>query len=109
MRLPLLRIAFTGPSMLPTLRPGDQLLVRRDALVRVGDVVAARRPDRPFLVVVKRVERVTADGRWWLAGDNAAASDDSRVFGPVHSEDLLGRVVWRYWPPLRRRPIRRNR
>lgn len=102
MRLPWLRIGFTGPSMLPTLRPGDQLLVRRRARVRVGDVVAARRPDRPSLVIVKRVSRATEDGGWWLTGDNASASDDSRVFGAVHEEHLLGRVVWRYWPPLRR-------
>jgi nickel-type superoxide dismutase maturation protease len=101
MRFPWLRIGFTGPSMLPTLRPGDHLLVRRNAPVRVGDIVAARRPDRRLLVVVKRVERVTDDGRWWLRGDNAAASDDSRVFGPVGLHDLVGRVVWRYWPPVR--------
>lgn len=102
MRSPWLRVAFTGPSMLPTLRPGDQLLVRRNARVRVGDVVVAHRPDRPYLVIVKRVAHTTADGGWWLTGDNAAASDDSRVFGPVRGEHLLGRVVWRYWPPLRR-------
>jgi len=108
-RFPWLRVGFTGPSMLPALRPGDQLLVGRRARVRVGDVVAARRPDRPHLVVVKRVQAVTDDHGWWLAGDNLAASDDSRVFGPVYAEHLLGRVVWRYWPPLRRRPIGRRR
>lgn len=102
MHCPWLRIAFTGPSMLPTLRPGDHLLVRRSAAVRVGDIVAVRRPDRSFLIVVKRVERLVDDGRWWLRGDNAAASDDSRVFGSVGADDLLGRVIWRYWPPVRR-------
>lgn len=97
-----LRVAATGLSMAPTLLPGDQLLVRRGGRVRAGDVVVVRRPDRPYLLVVKRVRRIT-DGRWWLAGDNAAASDDSRVFGSVGTEDLVGRVVWRYWPLVRRR------
>lgn len=100
MALPWLRVSATGLSMAPTLLPGDQLLVRRGGRVRAGDLVVVRRPDRPHLLVVKRVARATG-GRWWLAGDNAAASDDSRVFGPVVTDDLVGRVVWRYWPPMR--------
>jgi len=94
------RVTATGLSMVPTLLPGDQLLIRRRGPVREGDLVVVRRPDRPFLMVVKRVQRIS-DGRWWLAGDNPVASDDSRVFGAVSAADLVGRVVWRYWPPVR--------
>lgn len=103
MQGPLARVAYTGLSMTPTLRPGDQVLVRRRASIRVGDLVAARHPDRPALVIVKRVTGIGSDGRWWLLGDNLSASSDSRTFGPVSSVLLVGRVVWRYWPPLRRR------
>lgn len=95
MRLPLRRAVVEGSSMAPTLRHGDTVVVWRLARVRPGQIVVARRPDRPDLLVVKRARRLTAGG-WWLIGDNAGASDDSRVFGPVPAELVVGRVLWRY-------------
>lgn len=93
-------VAVDGPSMLPTLRPGDYLMVRRGAPVRVGDVVVARFPARPGLLVVKRVRAAAGTG-WWLEGDNPdpGQSDDSRRYGPVPARDVVARVVARYWPP----------
>ena len=87
-------VLVEGPSMMPTLRPGDCLLVRPGAPVRVGDVVVARFPARPDLLVVKRVVRPVG-ALWWLEGDNVAATDDSRTYGPAQ---VLSRVVLRYWP-----------
>ena len=37
----------------------------------------------------------------WLASDAPDASVDSRRYGPVDAEHLLGRVAWRYGPPRR--------
>ena len=93
----LTREAVAGDSMRPTLRPGDWLVVRRGARVRPGDIVVARRPDRTDLRVIKRATR-REDGGWWLEGDNAAASHDSRVFGAVPGALIEGRAVARYWP-----------
>ena len=95
----LLPVLVDGPSMLPTLRPGDALLVRLGAAPRPGDVVVARFPARPDLLVVKRAVRAEGDG-WWVESDNPAATDDSRRYGPAQ---VLGRVVLRYWPPAQRR------
>jgi nickel-type superoxide dismutase maturation protease len=86
--------------MAPTLADGDWLWCRRlcsSGAVREGDVVVLERPDRPGLLLVKRVVRREPDG-WWVQGDNAAASDDSRLFGPVPDARLLARVVLRYAP-----------
>lgn len=98
MRPPLTRpvgtVLVAGPSMLPTLRDGDCLLVRPGARVRAGDVVVARFVARPDLLVVKRAVRPDGD-RWWVEGDNPAIADDSRRFGPA---DVLARVVLRWWP-----------
>jgi phage repressor protein C with HTH and peptisase S24 domain len=84
--------------MLPTLSPGDCLLVRRVAAgraVRPGDVVIATFASRPDLLVVKRAVRRHEDG-WWVQGDNPAVQDDSRRYGPAA---VVGRVVLRWWPP----------
>ena len=93
----------TGPSMVPTVRHGDRLLVRRlrdPGSVRPGDVVLARFPARPELLVVKRVSRGVAGGHW-VEGDNPLVTDDSRAFGAAV---VVGRVVGRLWPRPGRLP-----
>ena len=87
-------VSVQGPSMAPTLRHGDALLVRRGARVRTGDVVVARFRSRPDLLVVKRAIRPYAGG-WWIRSDNDLVSDDSRAYGVA---DVVGTVVYRYWP-----------
>ena len=92
-----------GPSMSPTVRHGDRLLarrVRRAAGVRPGDVVLARFPGRPDLLVVKRIRRAVPGGHW-VEGDNRFVEDDSRAFGPAV---VVGRVVGRLWPRPGRLP-----
>jgi phage repressor protein C with HTH and peptisase S24 domain len=87
-------VLVQGPSMAPTLRHGDAVLVRRGAAVRPGDVVVGVFAARPGLLVVKRAVR-QVDGGWWLESDNDLVTDDSRQYGPA---TVCGRVVWRYWP-----------
>ncbi len=87
----------SGPSMSPTVRDGDRLLVRRVGAgdgIRPDAVVLARFPARPELLVVKRVRR-TVPGGHWVEGDNPLVADDSRAFGPAV---VVGRVVGRLWP-----------
>ena len=99
-----LRVAVAGESMAPTLHEGDWLLCRRVGpayVVRPGDVVVLARPDRPGLLLVKRAVRREVGG-WWVEGDNATASDDSRVFGAVPDRLVVARVLARYWPHPRR-------
>ena len=35
----------------------------------------------------------------FLMGDNRSDSEDSRSFGPVQAELIIGKVWFRYWPP----------
>jgi nickel-type superoxide dismutase maturation protease len=98
MRSPWFAALVHGPSMVPTLRHGDAVLVARRTRTRAGDVVVARFRSRPELLVVKRVARAEGDG-WWLVGDNPLAGDDSRTLGVA---DVVGRVVLRLSPRPRR-------
>ncbi|WKX72526.1 nickel-type superoxide dismutase maturation protease [Streptomyces sp. XD-27] len=97
----LLRIGLAevyNPSMVPTLGPGDRLVVRYGAAVRPGDVVVLRHPFRQDLLIVKRVvER--RDGGWWVRGDNPYVVNDSREFGVVPDELVVGRAWIRLRPP----------
>ncbi|WP_026215107.1 S26 family signal peptidase [Nonomuraea coxensis] len=107
----------SGFSMAPTLLPGDRLLVRRASLsrLRVGDIVvvtpdtrmAGPRPRSGY--VIKRLAAVPGDrvpehvpspsnaqvppGWMALLGDNPDASRDSRDYGLVTQQRLVGVVV----------------
>jgi nickel-type superoxide dismutase maturation protease len=97
---PLGRVAVEGGSMRPTLEPGDRLLVVRRRTYRPGAIVAVADP-RDGRLLVKRVEAVTTDGRLVVAGDDPAASTDTRTFGPVPPALVRGQAVHRYAPPGR--------
>ncbi len=45
-------------------------------------------------------DRIPA-GMLWVMGDNREDSADSRVFGAIPERTLVGRAVWRIWPPQR--------
>lgn len=110
-RLGVRRVEVRGPSMEPTLWGGDRLLVRRAYRPpRVGEIVLARPRALGGAAVLKRVVR-TEVGAGGLAvtlhGDNAAASTDSRTFGPVPVGEIVGPVWLRYWPNDRRGRVRR--
>ena len=101
MRWPLVRLTVAEPSMVPTLRPGDWLLVWRTRRIRAGQLVIARHPDKPDMMLVKRAGRRTAGG-WWLESDNPAEGvADSNRFGAVPVSAIEGKVLFRYG---RRRP-----
>jgi len=94
------RFRITGNSMMPLLKPGDEVLVNPRAYRKIppnpGDVVVTRHPYRKDLRLVKRVTAVLDDGRCLIEGDNPSESTDSRSFGSVALEQILGRVTSRF-------------
>jgi signal peptidase I len=83
-----LRLGVTGWSMLPTLWPGDTLIVeqtRSDAVVP-GDIVLFAR-DRRFFVH-RVIAKNSADQEIQTGGDAMPQMDP-----PVSNRELLGRVV----------------
>jgi nickel-type superoxide dismutase maturation protease len=90
----------TGTSMVPLLLPGDEVLVAPRAYVqttpRVGDIVVSRHPYRVDVRLVKRITAILEDGRCLLEGDNPSDSTDSRSFGAIAPQQILGRVISRF-------------
>src|SRR5215470_2247310 len=102
MRWPLWRVAVAERSMEPALYPGDWLVVCRTIApgrpprVRAGQIVVARCPGRPGMMIIKRAARQEPGG-WWLASDNPeAGAVDSRAFGVVPPSLIEGRMLLRY-------------
>lgn len=94
------RVEVVGDSMLPTLIPGDRLLVVARRPGR-GDLVALPDPRDPARLLIKRAVEVSASGGVVLRGDNPGASTDSRDFGPVPASSVAGVAVYRYAPSSR--------
>ena len=100
--------------MAPTLAPGDWALAAATHRIGRGDVAVVEHPGRPGYEMVKRVtavpgdrvgERVLGPDEYWIEGDHAASSTDSRQFGPVTRAELLAKVLLIYSPPDRRRRL----
>ena len=83
--------------MLPTLEPGDRVLVKRvsknpSQLPAIGSVVVAWHPVKPNIRLIKRLGDAHESGLW-LTGDNPEASTDSRQLGLIPRTNLIGVVV----------------
>ncbi len=86
-----LRFKATGWSMLPSVWPGDTLLVERVSpdQVRIGDVVLVGRDARLCAHRVVSVEEGSRTPGWITQGDANPAPDQS-----VSRDELLGRVAY---------------
>jgi type IV secretory pathway protease TraF len=71
--------------------PGSGIVVVKRIAGRPGDSVVGQDGSSTLL----------GESEAWLASDAPDASVDSRRYGPVDAEHLLGRVAWRYGPPRR--------
>ncbi len=85
--LGLYRVA--GDSMQPTYQPGDLLLGWRWFRAKYNDIVVVRRDS---IHLIKRLKSIDADG-YWLEGDNAKASTDSRQWGYLQSHQLEAVII----------------
>lgn len=83
----------TGYSMAPALRPGRLVFARRRmpmAPLRVGDIVVIRHGG---LEKIKRISELAVD-KLYVEGDNKLYSTDSRHFGWIDRNSIIGKVIW---------------
>ena len=131
--------SIPSPSMEPTLRVGDLILVTPYVGHHTpahGDVVVFRSPSKPDELVVKRVvatagdliesrdgnvfvcghtlaepyvnargnsggiaPQIVAHDTFYVLGDNRANSYDSRLWGAIPRDRIVGHVRLVLWPP----------
>ena len=86
--------------------PGDRLELRRGEVYIDGapleEPYLKRDACRPGLPKTCSFGPVTVlRGHYFMMGDNRTNSLDSRFFGPVPEDDILGEALVRFWPPGR--------
>ena len=98
-------VAFTTSGSVNLKRivglPGDRVAIEDGVLVVNGRAQREAYVDHSRIDGVYFGPVVVPARRYFVLGDNRGASRDSRDYGPVAREDLLGRVVVRFWPPTR--------
>jgi len=103
-------VVFNNPSR----DPSAPILIKR--LIAVGGQTVDLKDGKIYVDGKKLVEPYThgkpsyplnpaiqypfevPKGYYWMMGDNRTNSGDSREFGPVADNDVIGRAMWTYWP-----------
>ena len=81
--------------------PGESVVIK-DSVLHVNDrVVEEPYVDHALIDGYYSRTYTVPPGSVFLLGDNRGNSIDSRDYGPVRADDLLGRVVVRLWPVVR--------
>ena len=106
------------PCAKPTAERSDQNFIKR-VVAGPGDTVAIRNGHPVVNGVIKRDEPYTLPcgvngggcdfpepitvppDHYFMMGDNRGASDDSRYWGPVPRDWIIGKAFATYWPPDR--------
>lgn len=86
--------------------PGEEIEIKNKKVFINGSPINdpwGKKPDRTVgLLEADNLPptKLPADAYFCL-GDNREQGYDSRYFGPVPRANLLGKAMWRYWPPTR--------
>lgn len=82
--------------------PGDHVKVQDGKIYLNGEIL-----EEPYLpgtitnpgsFLSEGSEVVVEDGRYITIGDNRSASSDSREWGFITRQEIIGKVFFRYWP-----------
>jgi signal peptidase I len=93
--------------------PGDKLVIVNGCAVVNGEATAAANEASTKWQVCERYNNGDFEGRnlpkpitilpdhYFMMGDNRGASDDSRYWGPIPRDWIIGKALATYWPPDR--------
>lgn len=92
---PILKFTVQEESMIPLLYPGDTILVYRFAYLFIDpkplDIVVIRLP-KEDKYLIKEIDKVKKD-KYFVLGKNREKSLDSRKFGWISRDNIIGKVI----------------
>lgn len=108
-------IVISGESMEPSLSDGENVFADKLSLnilpIKRDDIIVFRLTNSSDTMLIKRVvglpsEKVTIEGKeiqvpsdaYYVMGDNKTHSTDSRTFGTINKNNILGRAIVVYKP-----------
>jgi len=95
-------LKVAGNSLLPAYQDGDFVLVSKIPFlfgkIRPGDVIAFRH--KAYGTMIKEVQRVARNKDEIYVLGTHEGSVDSRHFGPIARQDVLGKVLWHIKKPV---------
>jgi signal peptidase I len=96
-------IKVSGNSLVPEYGEGDFVLIAKIPFFlnsyRVGDVVVFDQPS--YGVLIKKIERIVGGGKEFFVIGTHEHSIDSRLFGAVKKDSIIGKVIWHIRKPAR--------
>lgn len=83
--------------------PGDRLKVLQGRVYINGEQLDESyiQPDASCAICNLRSEIVIPEDQYFMMGDNRGESADSREWGPVKKDWIIGQAFFTYWPPKR--------
>lgn len=84
--------------MEPEFKPGDYIIVNKLAYIlenpSKGDVVVLKHPNEKNKFLIKRISIITNPDDYYVVGDNMNFSQDSRHFGAIKKDSIIGKVLF---------------
>ena len=98
------RFQISGLSMSPLLQDGEDIIVTVFVYLKnplqVNDIVVVRHPFQENIIMVKRIKAIEmkekGEKKYFVQGDNLDASTDSRHFGLIDENLIIGKVICRF-------------
>jgi len=87
-------LRVSGQSLAPGYHDGDYVLVRsvRPRSIKPGDVVVFRH--HSYGLMIKQVDWIDSEGDALYVVGTQPGSLDSRQFGPISGNLIVGKVIW---------------
>ena len=94
--LPLVRLKIIGHSMQPQIKNGESVLISSIPYLfktpQINDIVAFK--DNNEKTLIKRIKKIQ-NGKYFVEGDNKNDSLDSRKFGSISRNKIIGEVIFK--------------
>lgn len=78
--------------MSPFLNEGHYALIWKTKRVKTGDVICFPDPENENQLLIKRIQ-ATSDKAFFVIGDNLERSRDSRHFGWIDRNNVIGKLI----------------